>query len=563
VHLTLTAGSLLVPVAYAAVFALLLAPGYAAARAVVLRYGFDRAATLVIAYAVAGVAGYAVFWSYFLKPELGRAVSTAWIVATPFALYALWRARLAREEVVPLALTFATGLFYLAVLYLPGTAMDAAQRFFVFRPMDNVIPQLFAEHLFQGADLLHFLGDWHGSDRPPLQTALLLLVRPALPYLHVGLNAGYEIGGAIAQLVWLPAVRLLCLRAGFSPRQRALVLAFTIFSGFFLYNTVYTWPKLLAAGLCIAALLFATEPARENANRNAGLVLAGVCAALALLAHGSAVFFLLPAFVVALMVRRLPVTRALAFAAAAGVVLLVPWAAYQRYYDPPGDRLLKMHLAGINDVDPRPASAAIAQAYAQTPPGRILDNKLANVQTLVGAAPLLGSAMEREPLSPVNVWRLHEREQVLTALGVLNLGWPVLVWWFVRRPAREEAARRGVATLLLLALVSALFWCAALWGPGATVTTHSAYAVEALLFVALAAAVAVLPIRLAPVLLAAALADLVVTWIVGSLADASLVSPSVDPLMVLFAFAAAAAIGALLVGDARSESLAHPSTSSG
>ncbi len=568
-HLTLSAGSVLVPVAYAVVFVLLLAPGYAAARAIVRRFGFERPATLAIAYAVVAVAGYVVFWCYFLKPELGRLVSLGWIVVGFVALFVLWRERIPREEAIPLALTFAVGLFYLAVLYLPGTTIGAAQRFFVIRPQDNIIAQQFAEHLFQGADLRHFLGDWTSSDRPPLQTAMLLLVRPVFSFLRVDVGIGYEIAGAVAQLAWLSAVWILCARAGFSAVQRALVVAFMVFSGFFLYNSVYVWPKLLAAGLCIDALSFAIAPPRLH--RDAGLVLAGICAALALLAHGSAVFFLAPAFVLAVASRRLPLERGLALAALAGVVLLVPWAAYQRYYDPPGDRLLKIHLAGINAVDPRPAAAAIEQTYAQTPPAHIVRNKLANVQTVLGGMPLLDSATEGEPATGIDRWRLYEREQVLYALGVLNAGWLVFPWWWFtesRRAARPvdgvpSEARRSIGALVALAVTSTAVWCLVLWGPGTTVTTHSAYAVEALVFVALAAAIAEVSVRLACVVLALAVVDLAVTWIAGSLGDAWRVSPSIDPAMAVVALLAAAAAGALLVLGARTDEPAPGAVAAG
>ena len=547
VHLSLTASSVLVPLAYAVLFVLLLAPGYLAARGIVRRYGFDRAATLPIAYAVTAVAGYAVFWCYFFKPELGRAVSTAWIASAIVAIVSMRRARISREEAVPIALTFLAGLFYLAVLYLPGTTIDAAQRFFVVRPQDNIVPRLFAEHLFQGVNLRdHFLGDWQTSDRPPLQTAILLLVRPVFGWLAIDPNTGYEIGGAVAQLAWLPAAWLLCARAGFSPRQRAFVLAFMVFSGFFLYNTVYTWPKLLAAGMSITALVFAVTP---SPRRPANIVLAGVFAALALLAHGGAVFFLVPAFVLAMALRRIALSPALAWGAVAGVVLLLPWSAYQRFYEPPGDWLLKIHLAGIPNVDPRPAGVAIRQVYSETPPGVILHNKLANVETAVGVAPLLASATDGEPLGAVSLWRLREREHVPAALGVLNLGWLVLPWWFARSGDRN--ARKAGGALLAIALASTLFWCLVMWGPGMTTTTHSAYALESILFVALAAAVAALPLRFASVVLALAVVDLVVTWVAGSLGDAWRVSPSLDPVMALIALATAAAMAAVLALDAR------------
>lgn len=546
--LTASPGSVIVPAAYALAFAVLLAPAYALAHVIVHRYALVRAATPMLAFAGASLAGYLAFWCYLFSPLLGRVVSFGWAVAAIAAIVALRRAKPTREEALQLALTFAVGLFYLAVLYLPATTIDAGARFFVLRPGDNVIPSQFAEQVFQGHDPRHFQTGWLSSDRPPLQTGLLLLLRPLFRLAPAYAQNFYEIGGLIAQLAWVPAAWLLCARARFSARQRAFSLALAIFSGFFLYNTVYVWPKLLAAGMSIAALVFLLPEHRQN--RTVSLTLAGVCAALAMLAHGSAVFLLAPALLVLLAFRRLRPDRGLAWAALAFVLLNAPWSAYQKFYDPPGDRLIKMHLAGVQDVDPRSALAAIAQAYETTPPAVIAQNKLANVQTALGLAPLMESATIAEPPTPLNDWRLQERELVTTALGVVNLGVIALPWWWSRRAVFGPAERNGAA-LLALAVVSILFWCLAMWGPGATVTTHGAYAVELLLFLVLGAALATLPVPLAFTVLGLAVLDLVVTWIVGSLPDAWRVAPALDPLMAVLALAAAAAVGLLLARDAR------------
>ncbi len=544
-------GSLLAPWALAVELVALLAPAYALARVVVRRARFDAAATPVVAYAIAAVAGYAAFWCYLAKPELGRAVSVVWIVSAIFAVRAIWRRGVVRAEVVPLALTFAAGLFYLGALGVAGGTLDAAHRFFVQRPGDNVLPQTFAELLYQGADPRHRFGDWLSSDRPPLQAGMLLLVRPLFWIARLRDARGYEVGGILAQLAWIPATWLLCARARFTAGTRAYVLALTIFSGFALYNTDYTWPKLLAAAFCFAALTFALpEP---GTDRFASFLLAGACAALALLAHSGAVLFLLPALVVLLGTRRLPFSRGLAAGCAAAAVLLLPWAGYQHFYDPPGDRLLKMHLGRDFAIDSRPATAAIAEAYAHTPLGAVIANKIANVRTAVGGTPELGSAIIDEPDEALDRWRVREREGVTAALGVVNVGWLALIWWWLRPPPAAPAAamRRTAAALLGLTAATTAFWCLVMFGPNATVTTNEAYAAELALFVALGAALAQLPRTARLALFALACADLVVTWIAGSLGDASRRWPSVDPFMVLLAFGGAAGTLALLRYAAR------------
>lgn len=543
-HLTVSGGSFLAPLLYASVVALLLAPGYVAARVVVQRARLAEVASLPIAYAISAAAGYLAFWCYLLHPVLGKACSLIWAIVAIAAFVRLARSRPSRAELRMIGLTFTVGLAYLAMLYVPTTAIGAAQRFFVLRPPDNVIPQIFAERLYAGADPRHLIGDWLSSDRPPLQTGLELLARPFFTIVARHVDLGYEVCGVAAQLLWLPALDLLCVRAGFTGRRRAVILALAIASGFCLYNTVYTWPKLLAAGFSLAAFVFAIP--RPHENRHVSLLLAGICAAFALLAHGGSVFFLAPALLVLLLARRLPLGPDIAWGAIAALVVLLPWAAYQRYYNPPGDRLLKMHLAGINDVDGRPALRAIVQTYAATPIDTIVANKVANVETALSLASLMGSAVTAEPMNVVNGWRLREREHVLAALGAANIGWLALAWWPFRRDADRGALRWALA-LVGLAVVSTLFWCIALWGPGAAVTTHGAYALELVLFALLGAALAEMP-RVAALAIALALADLIVTWVVGSLPDAWTVTPSIDPIMVLVLLVAAA-VSARLVRE--------------
>ncbi|HEX3550756.1 MAG TPA: hypothetical protein VHT53_10290 [Candidatus Elarobacter sp.] len=562
IGLELGAGSLVLPLALALELFVLLTPAYALARIAVRRWGFDPAATLVLAYALAAVAGYAAFWCYFASPQLGRAVSVVWAIAALVALRAIARGGVTRGELLQIALTFAAGTLYLAVLAMPAGPLDPEHRFFALRPNDDVLPQIFAEALYRGADpRAAFGGDWLSSDRPPLQAGLYLLLRPLFAIARLNDGRGYVVAGLAAQLAWLPATWLLCVRARFTPARLAFVLVLMLCSGYFLYDSVYAWPKLLAAGFCLASLAFALPAARDG--RDASLVAAALCAALALLAHGSAIFFLLPALAVLLVARRLPFTRGLAAGVAVAVVLLAPWGAYQRFYDPPGDRLVKMHLAGIGERDPRSGLRAIADAYTQTPFAQIVANKLANLRTAAGGAPLLGSALTGEPADALDGWRVREREDVVAALGVVNLGWLALAWWWTRPPAsaRARAERRNATALAALAVLATLFWCAAMFGPGATVTTHGSYAVEAAFFIALAAALAELPRAARALVVAVAACETAVTWVVSSLPDAFRGARALDVAMVLLAVAAAAATGYLLLLIARGPGSGAPRAS--
>src|SRR6185295_10615381 len=81
------------------------------------------------------------------------------------------------------------------------------------------------------------------------------------------------------------------------------------------------------------------------------LLAGAIFAGLAWLSHGGAAFSLIA--VAPWVLWRVFRGEGRAWLAAAAVFLLlaVPWFAYQRFYDPPGDRLLKWHLGGQEAKD--------------------------------------------------------------------------------------------------------------------------------------------------------------------------------------------------------------------
>src|SRR5262249_27487868 len=146
-------------------------------------------------------------------------------------------------------------------------------------------------------------------------------------------------------------------------------------------------------------------------------VLAGVAAALSLLAHGGAFFTLAALALVLCLPRRFPgITQALA-AAAAFVLLLLPWWAYQRFDDPPSDRLIKWHLAGVIPIDDRPISRTLIESYAALTPAQLLKNKSDNLRALVGRPFIPPQYL---PGKPVDAWRNDAYYNVLKCLGILN-----------------------------------------------------------------------------------------------------------------------------------------------
>jgi hypothetical protein len=552
--------------------ALFLLPGLPAATRLAVRGRLGPGLLVPAAVVFSCLAGYLTFWAYFVNPLFGRAFGGAVLLVGAAGLVADLRQRgparalLGSDEVrTPLALMALVGLFYVALLYSADldvrTGGTSRVRFLEFPlAIDNEIPSYFAERLYKHQDPRKLIADWHSSDRPPLQAGLLLLQLP-LAY-SVGQPLVYSlIAGCAFQCAWVPAVWALW-RSGGLPRRRAgLALLFVVLTGFALVNTVYTWPKLLAAALVLVAVTLAVcggEPGRPFSLMESALL--GLASGLGMLAHGGVAFTLVPLGLLLVLPRYYPGLSRLAVGAAVFAAAMAPWGFYQRYYDPPGTKLLRYHLAGGSPTwqDDRPLWRNLVDAYDGLSAGQVVANKVANLKVLF-------RGNERPPEEqypwppnhdsaqwPVDVAALRRCEFLCLfwSPGLLNLGWVVAVVstrWQSLRPGPSL----GVA-VPALGLAGVLAWVLLMFGPGTTVVHQGSYATSLLLLAALAAWLAVLPPRPGYALLALQGTVFAATWVLTSPANGyGPANVFLAPLAALF-FAALAAVA---LGAAPAEKL--------
>ena len=331
--------------------------------------------------------GYLAFALSFTHPALGRAFSwltIAVILGTLAHSYLLpllpFNVRRSPVSVSPsphlplspsphlhyrlIALTALAGVFYISALCVfphGKFAATASQRFLPNMPGDNFIPTIFAERLASGVSPHHLGAGWLSSDRPPLQTGLALVTIPALQTLDIGYDKACATAGVWFQLLWIPALWVFLRWLGLTEHQAHAATAALVFTGFLLFNTIFVWPKLAGAALVLLAFctFFATESAINPRHR---WLAGGALAACGNLAHGGVMFSLLALVpIVAFSLRRH--WRPWLLAAAAFTVLSLPWLAYQRLYEPPGNRLLKWHLAGAVEIDARSFTTALVENY--------------------------------------------------------------------------------------------------------------------------------------------------------------------------------------------------------
>lgn len=451
-----------------------------------------RAVALMVLCAAA--LSYAAFFIYFASPTCGRIFS--WIVCAASLLVVIAKWPTSRryfqdcDFLAPVVVSVVAAMFYFVGGFLYGGTESASgvplERFLPSLPPDPLLPYWVAEKLARGESLRPFFSDWLTSDRPPLQSGMNLLFWPfaskPLGYLAVGVAA--------QSWVWL-GLWIFLRRLGTIPRYAAIVLAAGIFSGFFFLNSFFCWPKLLPTAFLLiaaAALLSRTEKLSFS-----DLLIAASASVFSLLGHGGSVFGLIAlALLGATRWIRLPLTH-LGAAFGLAVLLMLPWQSYQKFWDPPGDRLVKYHLAGHEPIDSRSSLAVIREAYETTSLKEIVANKVANFRALLwGNAHvwenLLGAQKEvaRGEFSKAFWHATHTFREAgffhyLQTLGPWLLALPgIFILW---RKRREDARWQVVKLSGSLAALNAVFWCLLMFKGSTTVIHQSSYFLGACLFV--------------------------------------------------------------------------------
>ena len=293
------------------------------------------------------------------------------------------------EMATVVKLMLGVGAFHLALLHLFPVPHDfytlAANRYREGMPGDNMLSHGLAERLFASLPAKNPADAWRSSDRPPLQAGWQLLTWPAGKLLRLDRRNVSGTSAVWFQLLWVAGAYGL-LRTLAVPRARAAgwIAAFAI-TGFIAQNTVFTWPKLAAGAFACGTFALLVLPGARGSFVNpnqatphgrTSTLWAAFFGALGWLSHGGVAFSflaLLP-FIVHQALRSSNLlgysklhfppepnesSNLIGYSSAetgrvwlrAGAVfaaLALPWMAYQKFYDPPGNQLLKQHLA-----DPR------------------------------------------------------------------------------------------------------------------------------------------------------------------------------------------------------------------
>jgi hypothetical protein len=497
--------------------------------------------------ACAGMAliGYGVFWAYFASPALGRVLSVAIFVAT-FGINLLAREPFDGRDREWLRIGLAAvliGMFYIGVLHLFHAQRDfydlASNRFVAGMPGDDRLPFDFADLIYHGQRPRELGAGWLSSDRPPLQEGWQLIGWPVTAGMGFSDQTASATASVWFQLSWVFALYGLLRSVGIASGRALFWVMAASLNGFFLFHTLFTWPKLSAGAFVCGT--FGVWVLGGSPSRLRGAVVGAVLAGLACLSHGGAAFSLIP-FIPWVAWRCFRKETALwALAALVFALVVAPWMAYQRYYAPPGDRLLKMHLAGRDQVDNRSVGRDIAEAYGSLSWKEIVERKSANL-----AFQLEGNWSDAASFSATSAdqRRTDEFIHAFRELGWWNIAVPLLAVSLARASSRRRlaGASRQQWALGAWTVATVVIWCALMFTR--TEVSQGSFAVMISLFALYAFWIEAAGTWYLPCLAALQACSLASTWIPGNAVVGGRLSPAALALVIASVGAATALIRA-------------------
>lgn len=454
------------------------------------------------AFCLIGSFGYLIFWAFVAFNYLGFLAQGLFYFFICYLLYKRfykkygknWRLLLffdLRENsgFLSFLLCLITALLYIAIFHLyeqrEGSYLTQAAIRFLNLPADNILPKLLSDKLRSGEAPKILFIDWLSSDRPPLLTGLHLLF---------SINSSEHVYQGIAvffQCLNIFSVFYFSYRLSISDKTALqIIVILLVFCGFSLVNSLFVWPKMQASGfflIAIAKILpeFATIKRRCSYD----IVFSGVAMGLAFLSHAG-VFFSFPVLLVLVLSAKFKGKEKLKILIQSSffaLPFLISWKLYSIFIAPPGDRLLKWHLAGQQDLTEETFGRLLKKAYSNITFGMWFQNRIENFKAMIG--PILWGENG-----------LKQRQLEFFHLGAtlfpVFIGIFIILFLYFRKNRLLDMQVKLIQSFFWIFIgifFSLLFWSVLMYLPYSTVNHQGSYATITLLMFCCAVGVSLFP----------------------------------------------------------------------
>ena len=156
-------------------------------------------------------------------------------------------------------------------------------------------------------------------------------------------------------------------------------------------------------------------------------------------------------------------------------VVLLPWVLYQKVYDPPGNRLLKWHIAGVIDVDSRGFLEALYQSYKNTDVIENIKRIHSNLNLLYGNS-----------FKSFNIFNIPLENRVCDFFYFSSFIFPLFCFVFliIFKPfITLKIYFQKYKKFYVITFISLIFWCIIMFIPTSTINHHGSYVNNILLLV--------------------------------------------------------------------------------
>ncbi|MFU8798129.1 MAG: hypothetical protein ACNA7Y_05500, partial [Gammaproteobacteria bacterium] len=412
-------------------------------------------------FVIMGLMGYGTFWAFYFGKIIGYIV----VILQCATIFYMARKQIKIEaHLLP---TFLATIILALIGLFPYSGMsvqELANNRWLVLTGDNWIPKILLNQVWEGKILHPMMGDWLSSDRPPLQAGI------ALFFQAIGIAGSWAYQGVgmylqcLILLAMIPFWRLLGLQ-----KYTALLTTGLVFSTLLLIHAVFVWPKLLAASYLILLYVYLNSKIDLFQNdRIPGWCWGGALIALAMLSHGGSAFALIVIVLATFCTTRpwkgIHTIKSLA----ASLCIYLPWIIYQRFIDPPGDRLLKWHIGGHIAPTNDSLLTVILNSYQNLSFETWWQSKIGNLYTVFGSYITF-------PTQLSEIFSRHMIERSFFEFSVsFWLLWPVglfcFLWLVIRRQTEPHYIRLAIVSVLGLIL-----WCMLMFDAGSAVLHQGSF----------------------------------------------------------------------------------------
>jgi len=430
-----------------------------------------------------GSCAYISFFSYYFSILLGQIFSLLTLLVLSLNLICQTYI-VPRKTIMTLELLFPMFITSMLLLFYMGYpdfnySQESGANLWSNLPIDNWLPKFFADQVISGTVQSPMIGDWLSSDRGPLQTGMILLFSPLL---RMYSDNFYQVFGLFLQLLVILPLYFFTKSLDYKKYLFLflILLCFT-FSPLMFFNATFIWPKLISAAcvICVYLYFYKIKDGMKRENKYEAAFIIASLTVFSILFHGGS-FFSIAMMPLAFLftsnwfLRRVSFKSSLLFIGTAiftCMFLYLPWSSYQHYIDPPGDRLLKWHFAGVTNVTDQSFAEAFSAAYASMSFSEIINNKLQNlVYTYNPKSSFYAFMFEA---SKSNFSEFVKQFMDLTFFkffAAMTFFSPFFLFlWLFKKPHKD------LSFLIWCSGLSLVFWCVAMFIPNSTTIHQGSY----------------------------------------------------------------------------------------